>query len=173
MTISLTVNGIAYQIDDSRADDKLIDFLHEELNLTGTKFCCGIGVCRACTVQVSKPPNPAPAPVVSCSTALGSLDGSAVSTIESVARGGVLDPVQQAFLENFSFQCGYCTPGFVMASRMFLEGLKAQPVPADQLEDAMMTAIGSHICRCTGYLRYFEALRPLAEAANAGQGGQQ
>ena len=172
MTISLTVNGVAYQIDDSRADDKLVDFLHEDLNLTGTKFCCGIGVCRACTVQVSKPPNPATTPLISCSTALGILDGSVVSTIESVAQDGVLDEVQQAFLDNFSFQCGYCTPGFVMASRMFLDDLRAQPVPADQLEDAMMAAIGSHICRCTGYVRYFEALRPLAEAANTGQEGQ-
>ncbi|MGY9046158.1 ferredoxin [Puniceibacterium antarcticum] len=168
MTLSFTVNGAAFQLDDSRSDERLIDFLHEDLNLTGTKFCCGIGVCRACTVQVSKPPNPTPSPVISCSTTLGTLDGSDISTIESVANDGVPDAVQKAFLDNFSFQCGYCTPGFVMAARMFLDGLRAQPIPQDQIDSAMMEAIGSHICRCTGYVRYFEALKPLAIAANAG-----
>jgi aerobic-type carbon monoxide dehydrogenase small subunit (CoxS/CutS family) len=167
MTISITVNGVAHEVDDIRSSEKLIDFLHEDLNLTGTKFCCGIGICRACTVQVSKPPSVATTPVISCSTALGTLDGSVVSTIESVASDdGVPDDVQQAFLDGFAFQCGYCTPGFVMAARMFLDDLKAQPIPPEQLEDAMMTAIGSHICRCTGYIRYFDALRPLAIAAN-------
>ncbi|MBN9889284.1 (2Fe-2S)-binding protein [Salipiger abyssi] len=166
--IAITVNGTAYQLDDSRSGDRLIDFLHDDLNLTGTKFCCGIGVCRACTVQVSKPPNPAPSPVISCSTALGTLDGSEIATIESVANDGVPDPVQQAFLDNFSFQCGYCAPGFVMAARIFLDGLRAQPIPEGEIDGAMMEAIGSHICRCTGYVRYFEALKPLALAANAG-----
>lgn len=169
MTIRLTVNGVGFELPDSRGQDTLLSFLHEELNLTGTKLCCGIGVCRACTVQVVKPPSPAPVPTISCSTALATLDGTQVSTIESVAHNGRPDPVQQAFLDGFAFQCGYCAPGFVMAARMFLRGLQAQPVPPDQLEAAMMDAIGSHICRCTGYVRYFDALRPLAEAVNAGE----
>ncbi len=167
MTISFTVNGIPQEVDDSRAEDRLIDYLHDDLNLTGTKFCCGIGVCRACTVTVSKPPNPVPSPVISCSTVLATIDGSAVSTIESVAQDGMLDPVQQAFLGHFAFQCGYCTPGFVMAARLFLDQLAVNPVPADQLEDAIHDAIGAHICRCTGYVRYYQALRPLAEAVLA------
>lgn len=168
--IRITVNGVPHELPDSRGADRLIDFLHDDLNLTGTKFGCGIGVCRACTVQVTKPPNPTPSPVISCSTALSILDGTEVATIESVAGGGSLpDPVQRAFLENFSFQCGYCAPGFVMAARIFLQGLQAQPVPPDRLEEAMMDAIGSHICRCTGYVRYFEALRTLAKAVNSGE----
>ena len=169
MTIRFTVNGVGYELPDSRGQQTLLDFLHDDLNLTGTKLCCGIGVCRACTVQVVKPPSPAPSPTISCSTALATLDGTQVSTIESVASAGRPDPVQQAFLDQFAFQCGYCAPGFVMAARMFLSGLQAQPVPPDQLEAAMMEAIGSHICRCTGYVRYFEALRSLAEAVNAGE----
>ncbi|GAA4225570.1 2Fe-2S iron-sulfur cluster binding domain-containing protein [Sagittula sp. NFXS13] len=169
MTIRLTVNGTAHEIPDSRGTDTLLDFLHDDLNLTGTKFCCGIGVCRACTVQVSEPLNPVPTPTISCSTALATLNGTEVSTIESVARDGQPDPVQQAFLDAFAFQCGYCAPGFVMAARMFLMGLRAQPVPEDQLESAMMDAMGTHICRCTGYVRYFDALRSLATSINAGE----
>ncbi len=169
MTIRFTVNGIGFELPDSRGEETLLDFLHDDLNLTGTKLCCGIGICRACTVQVVKPPSLAPTPTISCSTALATLDGTQVSTIESVARDGVPDPVQQAFLDLFAFQCGYCAPGFVMAARIFLTGLQAQPVPPEELEAAMMEAIGSHICRCTGYVRYFEALRGLAEAVNAGE----
>ena len=167
MTIRLTVNGVAHALDDRRGSDRLLDFLHDDLNLTGTKFCCGIGLCRACTVQVVKPPSPVPTAMISCSTALSTLDGTEVSTIESVAQGGKPDPVQQAFLDNFSFQCGYCAPGFVMAARILLAGLRAQPIPPDRIDAAMMDAIGPHICRCTGYVRYMDALRPLAQAANA------
>ncbi|WP_415401508.1 (2Fe-2S)-binding protein [Tateyamaria sp. SN3-11] len=169
MTISFTVNGMRQEVDAARAEDRLIDYLHDDLNLTGTKFCCGIGVCRACTVTVSKPPNPVATPVISCSTVLATIDGSDISTIESVAQDGVLDPVQEAFLDNFSFQCGYCTPGFVMAARLLLDQLATAPVPDDQLDTAIHDAIGSHICRCTGYVRYYEALRPLAEAVNTRQ----
>ncbi|MBU2959966.1 2Fe-2S iron-sulfur cluster binding domain-containing protein [Citreicella sp. C3M06] len=172
MTIRLHVNGTLHELPDARGTETLLDFLHEDLNLTGTKLCCGIGVCRACTVQVVKPPSPALTPVISCSTALATLNGAQVSTIESVARDGVPDPVQQAFLDHFAFQCGYCAPGFVMAARIFLHGLEAQPIPPEQIEDAMRAAIGTHICRCTGYVRYFEALRALAIAAN-GQGAPQ
>ncbi|MCE8006850.1 2Fe-2S iron-sulfur cluster-binding protein [Aestuariivita sp.] len=173
MSISFFVNGVLQEVEDSRAEGRLIDYLHDDLYLTGTKFCCGIGVCRACTVTVSKPPNPVPSPVISCSTVLATLDGSHVSTIESVARDGVLDPVQEAFLHNFSFQCGYCTPGFVMAARLLLDRLAVAPVPHDQLDEAIHDAIGAHICRCTGYVRYYEALRPLAEAAIVGEGAAQ
>lgn len=169
MTIRLTINGTVHELSDDRGAETLLDFLHDDLNLTGTKLCCGIGVCRACTVQVVKAPNPAPTPTISCSTALSTLDGAEVSTIESVARDGQPDVVQRAFLDAFAFQCGYCAPGFVMAARMFLMGLKAQPIPEDQLESAMMEAIGTHICRCTGYVRYFDALRGLATAINAGE----
>lgn len=168
MTIRLRVNGKLHELPDEKGRETLLDYLHDELYLTGTKLCCGIGVCRACTVQVVKGPTRAPMPVISCSTALATLDGAEVSTIESVAEEGQPDAVQQAFLGAFAFQCGYCAPGFVMASRMFLDGLRQRPYQLSeaQLETAMMEAIGSHICRCTGYVRYFEALRGLAQPIN-------
>lgn len=169
MTISFTVNGTLHTVDQSRAEDKLLDFLHEDLGLTGTKFCCGIGVCRACTVAVAKPPAQAKEPVISCSTALALLQGTEVTTVEGVSKGPDIHPIQQAFLENFSFQCGYCTPGFVMASTIFLDWLakaKAEGVTLDDaaLDRAIEDAIGTHICRCTGYVRYYEAVRSTALA---------
>ena len=157
MSIKFTVNGMAQEVPDARGEDRLIDFLHDDLNLTGTKFCCGIGVCRACTVAMAKLPNPVETPV---------------TTIEGVSAGAELLPVQEAFLRHFSFQCGYCTPGFVMAAKVFLDGLALAPPPAD-LEAAMATAIGDHICRCSGYVRYVDALRETALAVIATRGAVQ
>ena len=85
MTIRLTVNGVGFELPDSRGQDTLLDFLHEELNLTGTKLCCGIGVCRACTVQVVKPPSPAPVPTISCSTALATRSSRTSHSISCVS----------------------------------------------------------------------------------------
>lgn len=168
--ISFTVNGRTQQVDDALGDDKLVDYLHDQLNLTGTKFCCGIGVCRACTVAVTKPPSLAASPVIACSTSLASLDGCAITTVEGVSQGPDLHPVQEAFLHDFAFQCGYCTPGFVMASKIFLDGLAVRPVAPDQLDAAISDAIGAHICRCTGYVRYYQALRRTAVAVMGGAG---
>jgi aerobic-type carbon monoxide dehydrogenase small subunit (CoxS/CutS family) len=164
MTINFSVNGIAHRVDPARGAERLIDFLHEELNLTGTKFCCGIGVCRACTVSSTRAPNPSATPVASCSTSLAMVDGTAILTIEGVAEGVVLASVQEAFLREFSFQCGYCAPGFVMASKIFLDELRRAPIGADALDAAIEAAIGSHICRCTGYVRYHQAVKALAES---------
>lgn len=172
MSIKFTVNGRAQEVPDARGDDRLIDFLHDDLNLTGTKFCCGIGICRACTVAMAKPPNPAATPVIACSTPLSILAGATITTIEGVSAGPELLPVQEAFLRHFSFQCGYCTPGFVMAAKVFLDELAVAPPPAD-LEAAIATAIGDHICRCSGYVRYVAALRETAEAVIAAREGVQ
>ena len=170
MTLRFTVNGVAHQVDSARGDERLIDFLHDDLDLTGTKFCCGIGVCRACTVSTLRPPNDAAVPVVSCSTPLAMVDGLQITTIEGVAPPGDLLPIQQAFLRTFSFQCGYCTPGFVMAAQIFLDSLaRARALPAD-LDKAIEAAIGPHICRCSGYARYYAALRDTAEALFAKKG---
>jgi aerobic-type carbon monoxide dehydrogenase small subunit (CoxS/CutS family) len=173
MSIEFTVNGQPQEVPDSRGEDRLIDFLHDDLNLTGTKFCCGIGVCRACTVAVAKFPNPTETPVVSCSTALATLAGSKITTIEGVSQDGDLLPVQQAFLSNFAFQCGYCTPGFVMAAKIFLDQLAVAPTPPPDLDAAIQHAIADHICRCTGYVRYAQALKQTAEAVIAAKGSLQ
>jgi aerobic-type carbon monoxide dehydrogenase small subunit (CoxS/CutS family) len=172
MSIQFTVNGQPQEVPDARGEDRLIDFLHDDLNLTGTKFCCGIGVCRACTVAVAKFPNPTETPVVSCSTALATLAGSEITTIEGVSQGETLLPIQQAFLTNFAFQCGYCAPGFVMAAKIFLDELAVAPTPPD-LDAAIQRAIGDHICRCTGYVRYAQALKETAEAVISAKGGLQ
>jgi aerobic-type carbon monoxide dehydrogenase small subunit (CoxS/CutS family) len=169
MTITFTVNRVSHQVDPSRGDDRLIDFLHDDLNLTGTKFCCGIGICRACTVSSVRPPNRAATPIISCSTALSMIDGAEITTIEGVAPAGTLLPIQEAFLHEFAFQCGYCAPGFVMAAQIFLDELRAAPVARQDLDRAIETAIGSHICRCTGYVRYYEALRKTAETVLEGK----
>jgi aerobic-type carbon monoxide dehydrogenase small subunit (CoxS/CutS family) len=163
MTITFTVNGVRQNVPDDAGEHKLLDYLHDMTpSLTGTKFCCGMGVCRACTVSMTKAPNSNAEPIVSCSTALSTINGADITTIEGVATDGELHPIQTAFLENFSFQCGYCTPGFVMASKIFLDWLQTAPVREDQLDAAIEDAIGDHICRCTGYVRYQEALRKTA-----------
>jgi aerobic-type carbon monoxide dehydrogenase small subunit (CoxS/CutS family) len=164
MSIVFSVNGVEHTVDVTRSDERLIDFLHDELDLTGTKFCCGIGICRACTVTALRPPNSAATPLISCSTSLAMVDGTQITTIESAAPPDRLLPIQEAFLREFAFQCGYCTPGFVMASQIFLDGLKrAGALPAD-LDAAIEAAVGSHICRCSGYARYYAAIRKTAEA---------
>ncbi len=160
--ISFSVNGTGHQVDDSRGTETLLDFLHDDLNLTGTKLCCGIGVCRACTVSVAKGDTAAATPTIACSTPLHLLRGAHVRTVEDVADGDALAPIQEAFLKHFSFQCGYCTPGFVMAATVFLDGLSRNPIAVADLDAAIEDAIGAHICRCTGYVRYYEALREVA-----------
>jgi aerobic-type carbon monoxide dehydrogenase small subunit (CoxS/CutS family) len=172
MSILFTINGLQQSVDASRGGEKLLDYLHDEMNLTGTKLCCGIGVCRACTVKVVKGDSPAAEPVIACSTALATLDNCAITTVEGVAWGGVLHPIQQAFLDHFSFQCGYCTPGFVMTAVTFLDWLAASPVTEEDLDAAIEEAIGTHICRCTGYVRYHQAMRDVAlkVIAERGQG---
>jgi len=160
MSISFTVNGTPQSVPNSRASDTLLDYLHDDLNLTGSKLCCGIGVCRACTVSVTK--GPSVTPMISCSTPLSVLDGTEIRTIEDIAQGDGLSRIQQAFLHHFSFQCGYCAPGFVMAATVFLDALAAAPVPASQLDAAIADALGQHICRCTGYVRYHAAVKEVA-----------
>lgn len=160
MSISFSVNGIAQEVDNARGSDTLLEYLHDDLNLTGTKLCCGIGVCRACTVSVAK--GVSVNPMISCSTPLSVLDGTEVRTIEDIAQGGQLSPLQQAFLRNFSFQCGYCAPGFVMAATVFLDSIARASITVERLDDAIAGAIGEHICRCTGYVRYYEAVKAVA-----------
>jgi len=162
MSFSLTVNGIVHEVEDTNAGMKLLDFLHEVTNLTGTKLCCGIGICRACTVAVKKAGNGFSEPMIACSTPLALLKGARITTVEGVANGDRLSAIQQAFLDNFSFQCGYCAPGFVMASEVFLSWLQTASVTEPELDALIENAIGAHICRCTGYIRYYEALKLVA-----------
>ena len=164
-TIRLTVNGRDTGARQVPADLSLLDFLQEEMSLTGTKFCCGIGVCRACTVSVRRSAQAPPEPVVSCSTAAVSVNGRVVNTVEGLAANGEPGALQRAFLDHFAFQCGYCTPGFLMAASVLVDRLQRSPVPKDQVNDVVASAIGSHVCRCTGYVRYHQAVRSVVLAS--------
>lgn len=164
--LRLTVNGRAYGPVEVPEDMMLVDVLHEYLGLTGTRFGCGQGVCRACTVIVDD--ERGPREVRSCITGAHYFQGKRIRTVEGHARRDEsgrmveLSPVQQAFLDHFSFQCGYCTPGFVNAATVLLERLRKQPVARAELEDAITEALNPHLCRCTGYVRYYQAVRQLA-----------
>lgn len=145
-------------------DLALVDFLREELGLSGTRLCCGIGVCKACTVSARRVPTSQAQPMLACSTPVALLQGQSITTVEGTGSMEKPSAVQQAFLDHFAFQCGYCTPGFVMATEMLIERLRARPVRRDQLDAAIEDAVGQHICRCTGYARYHQAIRAVVMA---------
>ncbi len=157
--IEFTVNGQWVTAPANLSSLPLVDFLQEELGLTGTKFGCGIGVCRACTVAVRRRAEAPLEVLLACSTPLAEVAGLKVFTIEGVAQGGKLHPLQTAILEEFAFQCGYCTPGFVMAAFELWDRLESSPVPLPALDEMIHAALGAHVCRCTGYLKYYAAVR--------------
>ncbi|MEM7306269.1 MAG: (2Fe-2S)-binding protein [Planctomycetota bacterium] len=161
--VQLTVNGVRHEAEVSTTT-RLVDFLQDELGLTGTKFCCGIGVCRACTVASRNAPEAPRVPMLSCSTPVAAVDGYEIDTVEGLGSAEDLSPLQRAFLEHFSFQCGYCTPGFLMAATLLIERLQNDPVAEDEIDAAIAEACGEHICRCTGYVRYYEAMRAVIQA---------
>lgn len=134
----------------------LLDYLRELVGLTGTKTGCDGGECGACTVLVDDKPR------LSCLTLAATVDGCRVDTIESLARDGHLSAVQLGFHEKLGSQCGYCTPGYIMASAGLL---RRNPHPT---EDEIRDALGSNICRCTGYVKIIEAVQYAAKLCAAG-----
>lgn len=138
----------------------MVDYLNDVLGLTGTKFSCGIGVCHACVVIVDEPDGTR-TPMRTCINGAATFSGKSVRTVEGHAKDGSVSAVQQAFLDNFAFQCGYCTSGFVNAATALVEDLKDSPIAKADVEDRVLSALGEHICRCTGYIRYYEATRDL------------
>ena len=164
--ISLTINGAAIGPIQTPDGLMMIDFLHEYVGLTGSRLGCGQGVCHACVVILDKPDGSSEE-VRSCITGAHFFDGKKVRTIEGHAKrneqGEVveLSPVQQKFLEHFSFQCGYCTPGFVNAATVLIERLKREPIARESVEHEITKALDDHICRCTGYVRYYEAVKDV------------
>ncbi len=135
----------------------LLDYLREVVGLTGTKTGCDGGECGACTVLVNDEPR------LSCLTLASSVAGRRVDTIESLSRDGRLSAVQRGFHEKLGSQCGYCTPGFIMASAGLLRR-NAHPSEAEIRE-----ALGSNICRCTGYVKIIEAVQYAAQLHAAGE----
>jgi aerobic carbon-monoxide dehydrogenase small subunit len=149
-SIHLTVNGVPHDLEVAPRR-LLIDLLRYDLGLTGTKEGCSIGVCGACTVLLD-------GKMVSACLTLGvQADGANILTIEGLAKGDQLDPLQKAFMEHGGFQCGICTPGQIVAARALLNEFK-RPTEADVKEWMM-----GNLCRCTGYYKIIESILAAAE----------
>ncbi len=146
---SFSVNGRAMEVTTD-PERLLLDVLREDLGLTGTKYGCGEGRCGACTVLIDGKF------VQSCQTPVRQVEGKTILTIEGVASGDTLHPVQEAFLAEGAFQCGYCTPGMVLSTVALL---KEKPQPTD--ED-IISSLDGHICRCCGYPKILSAVRRAA-----------
>ena len=153
--LSVDVNGRRRE-DAVPGNLLLADYLREVVGLTGTKIGCDGGECGLCTVLVDG------APRHSCLTLAAGCEGKSVETIEALAEGGRLSAIQRGFHEKLGAQCGYCTPGMVMAA----EGLLRR-VP-DPDEETIRVEMASNICRCTGYVKIVEAIRAAAEELAAG-----
>jgi carbon-monoxide dehydrogenase small subunit len=152
--IHLTVNGRAYERSvDVRMT--LADFLREELNLTGTHLGCEHGICGACTILFNGEA------VRSCLLLAVQADGATLMTVEGLAQGDALHPLQRAFHEHHALQCGFCTPGFLMTAYAFLRET------SNPTEEQVRQAISGNLCRCTGYLPIVQA---ILQASRAPQG---
>ena len=147
--IDLVVNGRTCRLT-VRHHWTLLDVLREELDLTGAKKGCDRGECGSCTVLLEG------APVYSCQVLVMQVAGRRVTTIEGLSSNGVLDPVQQSFLDHDGGQCGYCTPGFVLATKALLETY------ANPTGDEIRRALSGNLCRCNAYGRIIESVRALA-----------
>ncbi len=151
----LRVNGTDRPVATD-PDRTLLEALREELGLTGTKYGCGEGECAACVVLLDG------IAVRSCLTKIGEVSGRSITTIEGLADGGRLHPVQEAFLEAGAFQCGFCTPGMILATVALL---RRDPAPD---EEGIRSALEGHLCRCGGYLRILDAVRRAAARSAPG-----
>ncbi len=150
MKVRFTVNGraVAVEVD---AETRLLDALRDNLHLTGTKEGCGEGECGACTVFFDG------RPVHSCLVLALQAEGHEIVTIEGLAAGPRLHPIQQAFVDAGAVQCGFCTPGFVLSVYALLQG---NPAPSDE---EILTALEGNLCRCTGYAKIVDAVRLAAQ----------
>ncbi len=152
MKVSIRVNGTLYE-RDVEPRMLLVHFLREELGLTGTNIGCDTSQCGACTVHMDG------RALKSCTCLAAQADGREVTTIEGLATNGQLHPVQEAFWEKHGLQCGYCTPGMIMASAAFL---KTNPNPT---EEDIRHALEGNLCRCTGYQNIVAAVQAAAQAS--------
>lgn len=150
MRVRFTVNGRPQEADDVWEGESLLYVLRERLGLPGSKNACEQGECGSCTVRLDG------VPVCSCLVAAGQAEGREVVTVEGLGKGGELAPVQQAFLDAGAVQCGFCTPGLLVAADEMLE---RTPNPTD--ED-IREALSGNLCRCTGYEKIMDAVRLAA-----------
>ena len=150
LTINLTVNGNT-QSATAEPSTSLLDFLRDTLNYKGTKLCCNTGECGACTIIYNGKP------INSCVTLAADANGAEIVTIEGLADGDKLHPVQQAFIDTGAVQCGYCTPGYIISVKVLLDRTK-EPTPEDIEE-----AVSGNICCCTGYTKIVDAIQLAAD----------
>ena len=154
-TISFTLNGVKKTVSDAE-DRRLLWVLRDDFGFTGTKFGCGIAACGACAVLVDGKA------VKSCNTPMSSVEGKQVTTIEGLAVGDKLQPVQQAFIDHLGFQCGYCTSGMIIAAHALL--LKNSRPTREQIVQEMER----FLCRCGAHTRIIDAVEAAAHATSAG-----
>ena len=150
-SVALQVNGVWQQLEVD-CDKSLARVLREDLGLTGTKINCEQGECGACTVILDGKA------VNSCLILAAGLDGRSVTTIEGLTRGGSLDPLQEAFIRKDASQCGFCTPGMIMAAKALLD------VNQNPSDEDIRRALAGNYCRCTGYKSIIEAVKDGARS---------
>ena len=148
--ITLTVNGEPYEAL-VKPNSTLLDVLRDQLELTGTKRGCDTGDCGSCTVIMDG------RPVNACLVLALKADGKEITTIEGLAEGTKLHPIQEAFVEYGAIQCGFCTPGMVLSAKALLD---RNPKPS---EEEIKTGIASNLCRCTGYIKIVEAIQAASQ----------
>ena len=153
MRINTIINGCPIEADVDKKM-RLIDFLRDELNLTGTKEGCSEGECGACTVIMDK------RAVTSCTVLAGQIDGCEILTIEGLAKNGELDILQKKFIEYGAVQCGFCTPGFIMSAKALMMNNKNPSL------NEIKRAVEGNLCRCTGYIKIIEAIEAAAKEVN-------
>jgi carbon-monoxide dehydrogenase small subunit len=154
-TIHVTINGRLYE-EDVEPRLLLAHFIREKIGLTGTHIGCVVGECGACSVLLDGKV------VKSCLHLAVQADGREVTTVEGLAKDGELNPVQEAFVKNYAFQCGYCTPGMVMTSYALL---RTHPDPS---EEQIRKALAGNLCMCTGYVQIVEAVKDAAKGMKNG-----
>lgn len=148
MTFYINGKKVEYAVEPNMT---LVDLLREELGLTGTKKGCNEGDCGACTVLLNDKA------VASCTTLAAQANGKRITTVEGLRQGNQLNPVQQAFIDNFAVQCGFCTPGMIMSA---ISLLKENPDPT---EEEIRDALRGNLCRCTGYVKIIDAVNDAAK----------
>jgi len=150
MKISIKINGEPKEFDVT-PNTLLLNLVRDDMDLTGTKYGCGIGECGACTVHMDG------LAVLACMVLAVDADGHEVETIEGLSDGTELHPIQQSYLDEGAVQCGFCTPGFIMTTKALL---KETPAPTEQ---EIREYLNGNLCRCTGYVNIVKAVQTAAE----------
>jgi aerobic-type carbon monoxide dehydrogenase small subunit (CoxS/CutS family) len=157
-SLTITINGRVYGPQDVRDDLTMNDFLREYLGMTGTKFGCGAAQCLSCAIIIDSPDGTSYTSPT-CIVPAVRFDGKSIRTVEGHAKDGELTALQKAFITQFAFQCGYCTAGFLNESQVLLDRLAKAPIARADLEKTIAEALDGHLCRCTGYIKYHQAVR--------------